>query len=761
MGLSLENLRESLPEEMLGIKRWCIWGRVSDGENQDKKPYSPKTGVVIDLTRGDDLDELLTDFEAAAKWVEESEFEGIGFYPSSKYMYAIIDIDDCCAEDGTINKRGRAFTSSFPSYTEKSMSGTGLHIVLKLTSRPAIFDKSEKYIYKDANKNNFAEIFFNSKNFVALTGDLLPYNRTVVSVSAESFDIGVSYVFQMMKSKSISEVQEGNRDNTLFAMACQLLKASNDLDLVFAALQQKNKFCVPPVSDEDLERIMASAARTAVRSQTLSIDVETGTFIRPNEEDAPDYAAFYNKNHYAILLEGKFFIGRVSKDAYTGQDKHELMSPSDFFNMYAADNTTTISDGKPRTVNRAKAWFESPHRRQYDGYVFEESSTRFPTYLNKYTGMAKIPEPGRCGKFLEHIYRNICNKNKHHYRYVLKWMAYAVQNPTKPGQVALVLLGERGTGKSFFVRNFGALFGNHFRTMASGDSVSDKFNANLEEACLLFLDEAVFAADIKDENKMKALITEETIMIEEKFQKKREVRNHLSIIMATNNDWAAPVGPYERRYFSLKVGKERRRDSKYFRAIQAELESGGYEALLYLLQNINVGFDDIVDYPESSGNEKQARESLEDFSAWWYESLDLGYIQSPKQGENPWNRLIARTEVYEKYTKHARSLGKRYVLPMPKFYEKLLDHSPERMRKANITRKIIIDRQYDRSTGDFTERCVPAFEFMDLKECRKLFNQIYKVREEGWVESADKVITQYLSVRIPGTKTPEETEANF
>ena len=44
----------------------------------------------------------------------------------------------------------------------------------------------------------------------------------------------------------------------------------------------------------------------------------------------------------------------------------------------------------------------------------------------------------------------------------MSWMARAIQQPWRPGEVAVVLRGEKGTGKTFFADHLGELFGEHY-----------------------------------------------------------------------------------------------------------------------------------------------------------------------------------------------------------------------------------------------------------------------------------------------------------
>jgi hypothetical protein len=99
----------------------------------------------------------------------------------------------------------------------------------------------------------------------------------------------------------------------------------------------------------------------------------------------------------------------------------------------------------------------------------------------------------------------------------------------------------------------------------------------------LFADEAFFAGDRSHESILKALITEETLLIEPKGVDPFPVRNCVHLIMSSNSDWVIPAGADARRYFVLNVCDDRIQDHAYFAAIVQEMDNGGREALLYYL----------------------------------------------------------------------------------------------------------------------------------------------------------------------------------
>ena len=117
----------------------------------------------------------------------------------------------------------------------------------------------------------------------------------------------------------------------------------------------------------------------------------------------------------------------------------------------------------------------------------------------------------------------------------MDFLADAVQYPsTRPG-VALVLRGDQGVGKGVFISNFGKLFGAHFKHVSSSHHLVGNFNSSLKDALIVFADEAFWAGDKASEGRLKALITEDTNVIEMKGRDAFPVKNHVRLFVASNN----------------------------------------------------------------------------------------------------------------------------------------------------------------------------------------------------------------------------------
>jgi putative DNA primase/helicase len=116
---------ESIPEELRVRPQWVVWKAV--GDKPDKVPYSARTGRKASST------ELMTwsTFPEALEACESGEYAGLGFVFCSGDPYTGVDLDSCVDEDGQIAGWALEIARYLDSYTELSVTGTGLHIIIR------------------------------------------------------------------------------------------------------------------------------------------------------------------------------------------------------------------------------------------------------------------------------------------------------------------------------------------------------------------------------------------------------------------------------------------------------------------------------------------------------------------------------------------------------------------------------------------------------------------------------------------------------
>ena len=220
----------------------------------------------------------------------------------------------------------------------------------------------------------------------------------------------------------------------------------------------------------------------------------------------------------------------------------------------------------------------------------------------------------------------ICRGNEEVYEYLISWMARAVQQPDEPGFSAVVLRGSMGTGKSIFVKIFGSLFGRHFLQVSDSKHVTGHFNAHLRDCVVLFGEEAFYAGDKRHESTLKMLVTEDMIPVEPKGVDVEMSANCVHLMMASNEHWVVPAAVDDRRFFVLDVASDRKEDHTYFGALQAQVDSGGREALLHLLINRDLRGFNVRKIPRTAALQEQKIHSLGVEEEWWYTKLREGRL---------------------------------------------------------------------------------------------------------------------------------------
>lgn len=122
-----------VPQELKEVKHWCFFKLVPDEKRgkMKKVPFNPHDGGY----GASNNEETWSDFNTAVAANEKYNGNGIGFY--FKEPYVGIDLDDIAGEIERY-KNGDfetnmifEFIETFKSYSEISISGTGLHIIAK------------------------------------------------------------------------------------------------------------------------------------------------------------------------------------------------------------------------------------------------------------------------------------------------------------------------------------------------------------------------------------------------------------------------------------------------------------------------------------------------------------------------------------------------------------------------------------------------------------------------------------------------------
>jgi hypothetical protein len=470
---------------------------------------------------------------------------------------------------------------------------------------------------------------------------------------------------------------------------------------------------VKPFESDELRDAKPPASSTngsSVIVPTLADDP-----VPPTElpTDCRQVLAQLNEKHAVLREAGKTVVLTEEWDPAIGRKRFTRSTFGDIRNFYHRLIQVGVDKrGEPKFASVGQFWLQHPERRQYDGIVFTPNQET-PGCFNLWRGFAVAPQPGDWSLLQAHIHEVVCANDGGLYDFTLAWMADAVQHPERNAEVALALRGPRGTGKGVFARQVGALFGQHYLQVANARHLTGNFNAHLQDAVVLFADEAFWAGDKAGEGVLKMLITEPVIPIERKGRDVVLARNVLHIIIASNNEWVVPAGMDERRFCVLDVDPCRRQDHAYFGAIVRQMDHGGRAAMLDDLLRHDGSRVNLRAAPETEALRQQKVLSLQPHERWLLDKLMAGRWLPEHEH---WQQIVAKDALHEDYVRSLQRIGverRSTETELGMFLNRMIDGLKTDRKPVTFERdhKTVTERKY-------------VWLLPDLATCRLTFDRV-------------------------------------
>jgi hypothetical protein len=443
----------------------------------------------------------------------------------------------------------------------------------------------------------------------------------------------------------------------------------------------------------------------------------------------PDSALrWMNKRHAVVLEGGKARVLMERRDEELDRPLIVRCGFPDFRYFYANRNVYVPGkNGKGQRQRLADWWLTHPSRRTYEAVTFAPNKET-PGLFNLWQGFGVVPAPGDWTRMKAHLAEIICANVASVLRWLMAWMADAVQHPERCAEVAVVLRGVRGSGKGVLVRSFGQLFGAHFVHVSNPRHLIGNFNAHLQNALVVFADEAFLAGDRQGEGVLKMLITEPNIPIERKGHDVVFARNRIHLLIASNDQWIVPAGHDERRFAVLDVAADHAQDHRYFAALEEQLQHGGFAAMLHDLLTYDYSDVNLRKPPTTAALFDQKLHSMDAVTRWWFDKLMTGRILSSLYpADEDWPSEIPRHDLRQDYMATIKDIGTR------------TDRSTE--TELGIKFKSLLPPGFPRDTKrrfPGSEKAVRLYGLPSLTECREHFARTYLQPDFSWPSTQDE-----------------------
>lgn len=720
----------SIPAELTARAQWVCWREVKKpGAPKPRKiPFNPRTNETASATDP----KTWAGFGTAVN--RAPAFDGIGFVFAKDDPYTGIDLDNCRdPETGALEPWAQGVVDRLNSYTEVSPSGTGAHIIARGT-KPG------------TNNRRGGFEMYESDRYFTMTGQHLDGTPTTI----EDRQAEIEAVYAEFLRDEDADDGNANASTTLTeAEIIEKAKAAKNGEK-FTALWSGDwqSTGAPSQSEADLKLCCALAFWTGKDTERMDRLFRQSGLMRAKWDErhgAKTYGAItvataihqtkdvwqggrlreLNVKHFVVREGGKTRVLNIEHDHVLGRRFFTRSSFDDFRNFYR--NQAVVvgrKDDVPVTKDLGSWWLTHPERRQYDSVVFAPNRTVDGAF-NLWEGFAVEPVQGDCAKFKRHLLHVICNGNREHYDYLIRYMARCVQRPDRQGEVAVVFRGGQGTGKGAVLRYFGPLFGQHFLQIANARHLSGNFNAHLRDCLVLFADEAFWAGDKAGKGVLKTLVTEPVLAFEAKGVDAVLGPNYVHLFMASNEEWVVPAEVDDRRFFVLDVSDSKRGDRPYFQALWYEMEHGGRAALLHELLHMGLSDFDVRDVPQTDALLHQKTLSLSPEDRWLFDKLQEGkWFRWQHDWSHRVEHGVPADLLHDDYARHAGVSGDRRRATATRLGMLLRKVFGEGMTKA-------VKHSYQVPTGQVDDEGHPRFvdqhgtvyRFPDLATCRRAFER--------------------------------------
>lgn len=355
-----------------------------------------------------------------------------------------------------------------------------------------------------------------------------------------------------------------------------------------------------------------------------------------------------NLTYPSIMVSGsKFRFAHMITNDF-GALEYKFMSPMDFRmvvrNQPGIYQLKIGKDGSDIELTSRGEWWEGhPNRILYKNITFTpkpmhesfSNTAQYHTsrsgelYFNLFTGWPTKPKEGDWSLIAWHLRHVICGGDEEHYEYLLDWLAHMVQYPEQKPNVAVVLKGKKGTGKSIVMSAIASSLGPLGTVISHSKHLTGAFNQHLRNKIFALVEESFFSGSPSEESVLKHMISDNQTTYESKGYDPESGHSYLRLTLVTNSEWAAPASEDERRFFIPTVsnaGIERNAEEGglYFSRLSQELGGGGLSAFYDALTKRMVDPVRVRRAPGTKELKRQKLLTLKGTAAWLFDILMVG-----------------------------------------------------------------------------------------------------------------------------------------
>jgi putative DNA primase/helicase len=434
--------------------------------------------------------------------------------------------------------------------------------------------------------------------------------------------------------------------------------------------------------DTDFNDLAARAGLPAVREQLLAaIAIFDGPAPAPQEGGVSPAA---DKSGKVEKRKRKAPAADEIERAQAMRKRYVLIEGTETAWDTERHALTKVSALRLQWGDAFKLWIEGHWgRRQVwrENVVFDPSCSVDPaTHINLFDGFPIAPSPDVPPTKWLTLLQFLCGEADQDQApitdWVLKWLAYPLQHPGAKMKTAIVMHGQEGAGKNVLFNAVQDLYGRH-GGMIGQQQLESQFTGWMSAKCFLIANEVLSRQELRQHiGKLKGLVTEATVMVNEKNLPERAEANVCNLVFLSNELQPLWIDAHDRRYAVIRTPAAR--EDAFYREVGAELAAGGLAGLYHYLLHLDLGdFSEHTKPPMTEAKAQLANLGRSSpqlfFEAWRDGELDL-----------PYGGAALLEDLFKAYRIFCARIGERNPAKINRFSAELVDCGATKRERQRV-----------------------------------------------------------------------------
>ena len=435
-------------------------------------------------------------------------------------------------------------------------------------------------------------------------------------------------------------------------------------------LKLKDETEFPPLLIKQAEQYLLDNTGYTLKLLTKSME---STFKLPiNITDDKTYIGVKGE------FEKRFFLCVGESCFYCIDDREvKVFSKSDLMTSYQATKYSEIVDGIVKEFSFIKKWLDDDSKRKYERVDTILSPIECPDdTFNLWDGLEienfknEDKDYTKDVGFIKAHFRLLCGDDEALFQYVLKWVAFMFQHPSKKNNIGLIWKSaQQGMGKNMGITTLSNMLGSKYaKTIAKPErDVFGTYNGLLEDKLLVHFEEFSGKCGFKYDNELKNFITGDTIDIMKKGVDAITRPNRMKVIFSTNNDYPVKIEAGDRRFVICDSSRMDIPSKEYFDNLAR------INADKHILRAF---YDELMDIDLTTTDWIRDRPATEAFNDMRMASLDveIRFVLDFIDGKTGITKIPSKT-FYEEFQNFTLRDGLEYRTNIIKFAIKIKNYS--------------------------------------------------------------------------------------